>query len=88
MSRCRLPEWELIGGDSSIAEWRVIRVRLQEACGSGGVTIETLEIIEGELPTRAFRLVREWPMMPREELLEDWRLCRENRVAAKIEPLG
>jgi hypothetical protein len=52
------------------------------------VDIETLEIIEGELPTRAFHLVREWAMMHREELLEDWQLCRENRVPAKIEPLG
>lgn len=52
------------------------------------VAIETLEIIEGELPTRAFHLVREWAMMHREELLEDWQLCRENRVPAKIEPLG
>lgn len=52
------------------------------------VDIETLEIIEGELPTRAFHLVREWAMMHREELMEDWRLCRENRVPARIEPLG
>jgi len=52
------------------------------------VDIETLEIIEGELPTRAFHLVQVWAMMHREELLEDWRLCRENRVSAKIEPLG
>ena len=27
-------------------------------------------------------------MMHREELLEDWRLCRENAVPAKIEPLA
>jgi hypothetical protein len=31
-------------------------------------------------------LVQEWAMI-REELLEDWRLCRENTVPAKIEPL-
>jgi hypothetical protein len=52
------------------------------------IDIETLEIIEGELPTRAFHLVREWAMMHKEELREDWRLCRENRVPAKIDPLG
>lgn len=52
------------------------------------VAIETLAILEGELPARAFHLVREWAMMHREELLEDWRLCRENRAPAKIEPLG
>jgi hypothetical protein len=27
-------------------------------------------------------------MIHREELLEDWRLCWENRSSAKIEPLG
>jgi hypothetical protein len=32
-------------------------------------------------------LVREWAMIHREELLEDWRLCRENSRPAKIDPL-
>jgi hypothetical protein len=32
-------------------------------------------------------LVKEWAMMHREELLDDWRLCRENSVPAKIDPL-
>lgn len=31
------------------------------------VDIETLEIIEGELPTRAFHLVREWAIVPRKQ---------------------
>jgi len=51
------------------------------------VAIETLEIIEGELPSRALILVREGAMMHREELREDWRLCRTNSVPEKIEPL-
>jgi hypothetical protein len=32
-------------------------------------------------------LVEEWAMIHREELLEDWRRCRENALPAKIEPL-
>jgi len=51
------------------------------------VAIETLEIIEGELPSRALILVREGAMMHREELREDWRLCRTNSVPEKIDPL-
>ena len=52
------------------------------------IDIGTLEVIEGNLPNRAFNLVREWAMIHRGELLEDWRLCRENRAPAKIEPLS
>ena len=51
------------------------------------VDIVTLEVIEGELPTRALRLVAEWAMIRREELMEDWRLCREKLPPAQIEPL-
>jgi hypothetical protein len=52
------------------------------------VAIETLEVMEGELPSRALILVREWAMIHREELREDWRLCRMNAVPEKIEPLA
>ncbi len=52
------------------------------------IEIASLDILEGDLPTRALSLVREWAMMHREELLEDWRLCRENAAPARIEPLS
>jgi hypothetical protein len=52
------------------------------------VNIGTLEIIEGELPHRALNLVQEWAMIHREELLEDWRFCREKTAPPKIEPLA
>jgi hypothetical protein len=32
-------------------------------------------------------LVQEWAMIHKEELLEDWRLCRANAPPAKVEPL-
>jgi hypothetical protein len=42
----------------------------------------------GPTATPTLNLVREWAMMHREELLEDWRFCRENTVPMKIEPLA
>ena len=52
------------------------------------IDIDTRDVIEGKLPRRALNLVQEWAMIHREELLEDWRLCRENVSPAKIEPLA
>jgi Domain of unknown function (DUF4160) len=49
--------------------------------------IESLAVLEGELPARALRLVAEWAGAHRMELMEDWRLCRANATPAKIEPL-
>jgi len=52
------------------------------------IEIATLNILEGTLPGRALKLVQEWATMHREELLDDWRLCRENSPPARIEPLS
>jgi len=52
------------------------------------IEIATLNILEGALPGRALNLVQEWAMMHKEELLEDWRLCRQNAPPARIEPLS
>jgi hypothetical protein len=52
------------------------------------IAIDTLEVIEGELPNRALSLVREWATIHREEPREDWALCRTNAVPAKIQPLA
>ena len=51
------------------------------------ISLETLEIIEGTLPARSLSLIQEWAIIHREELLEDWRLCRQNAAPAKIDPL-
>jgi hypothetical protein len=51
------------------------------------IDLGTLEVMEGQLPRRCLSLVREWAMIHREELREDWRLCRENAQPAKIDPL-
>ena len=52
------------------------------------IAIGTLAIIEGQLPRRALNLVQEWAMIHREQLLDDWRLCRGNKPPTRIEPLA
>ena len=51
------------------------------------VEIATGEIIDGELPRRAARLVREWTALHRDELEENWRLAREKRPLGRVTPL-
>ena len=51
------------------------------------VNIETGEIMEGSFPRRAMALVREWRLLHREELLEDWRLAELRKPLNKIDPL-
>ncbi len=51
------------------------------------IDIETLNVIEGQLPRRALDLVKEWANLHHGELIEDWRLCRENSQPARIDPL-
>jgi hypothetical protein len=52
------------------------------------IEIATLKVLEGELPARALKLVQEWAMMHREDLSDNWRLCRQNAPPAPIEPLS
>ena len=51
------------------------------------IDIGTRSVVKGELPRRALELVQEWAMIHRAELLDNWRLCRENATPGKIEPL-
>lgn len=51
------------------------------------VSIETLEILEGELTARLFKLVTEWAILHQVELMEDWELARDNQTLQKISPL-
>lgn len=48
----------------------------------------TGEVIEGELPTRAERLVAEWASMHRAELEENWHRCERRVPLAPVEPLS
>jgi hypothetical protein len=51
------------------------------------IDVGTLQVLQGQLPSRCLSLVQEWAMIHKEALLEDWWLCRENNPPAKIEPL-
>jgi hypothetical protein len=48
------------------------------------IDIETFAIIRGELPRRELELAQEWAMIHREELIENWRWCRENLPPEKV----
>ena len=51
------------------------------------VDIQTLEVIKGKMPRRAFALVIEWALLHRKELIEDWKLCETRKTPKKIKPL-
>lgn len=49
--------------------------------------IATGERIDGELPARAERMVREWASLHRPELESNWRRCEERVPLKSVEPL-
>ena len=51
------------------------------------IEIETLRILEGNLPPRALGLVIEWASQHRNELMQNWALAKNNQSPVKIEPL-
>jgi hypothetical protein len=48
------------------------------------VAIETGETIEGELPKKVAHLVKEWTLVRREQLRENWRRARAGERLEKI----
>ena len=51
------------------------------------VAIADGRMMNGALPARAARLVREWVALHRAELLEDWELSKQYQTLKRIEPL-
>ena len=51
------------------------------------VGIATGELIDGELPPRAVRLVREWALMHQPELEANWQRAERMQLLEPIEPL-
>jgi len=51
------------------------------------IDIQTLRIIEGDLPRRAKAMVIEWASEHRDELMENWNLAREMCELKNIKPL-
>lgn len=50
------------------------------------VDVET-EVVHGDFPKRALRLVLEWLDLHKDELIEDWNLVHSGRPAKRIAPL-
>ncbi|MCA9934890.1 MAG: DUF4160 domain-containing protein [Ardenticatenaceae bacterium] len=50
-------------------------------------TIETLEVLRGELPRRAHSMVVEWATLYRNELRDNWSRAREMQSLENIDPL-
>lgn len=53
----------------------------------GVISINTLELIEGDLPRRALALVLEWATLHRKELSADWDKAQKGLPLDAIEPL-
>ena len=51
------------------------------------IDIETLEILGGSLPDRAYRLVREWATLHQDELRLSWERARAGLPLERIDPL-
>ena len=51
------------------------------------ISIDTLEVIGGDLPSRALGLVYEWAGKHRAELREAWKRATNLEPTGKIEPL-
>lgn len=51
------------------------------------ISIKTGEMIEGKLPPRAAKLVKDWMRKHKKELLENWKLAQEHKKLRTIKPL-
>lgn len=54
---------------------------------AAAIAIDPLQLVEGKISPRVARLVREWASMHREELAENWALCRAGEQPRRIAPL-
>jgi uncharacterized membrane protein len=52
------------------------------------IELVTLRVINGSLPSRALRLVREWARLHEPELAENWELAQALEPLLAIEPLA
>lgn len=52
------------------------------------VSIQSLEIIEGELSSKEFKLIQEWATIHQNKLMDNWELARNNQPLNKIAPLN
>jgi hypothetical protein len=55
---------------------------------SAQVELGSLEILNGSLPPRALRLIREWARLHPDELAENWALAQALEPLVPIDPLA
>lgn len=51
------------------------------------VSIEELEVVEGEMPSKQLKMLLGWAAFHQEELRENWELARAQQELFAIEPL-
>ena len=51
------------------------------------ITIEDLRVANGEIPTRAERMVRRWASIHQDELVDAWNSVMNHESPGKIAPL-
>lgn len=51
------------------------------------IGIRPLRVLVGDLPPRVLGFITEWAALHETELLEDWRLAREQQPLRRIAPL-
>lgn len=51
------------------------------------VSVETLEVIQGEIPQRAYGMVLEWAALYRNEIRDNWERARAGSELLVIKPL-
>ncbi|MCL2661375.1 MAG: DUF4160 domain-containing protein [Acidobacteriaceae bacterium] len=51
------------------------------------IDIQTLEIMNGQLPRTALSLVQQWGKQHQNELMENWDLCVQMQLPKSITPL-
>jgi hypothetical protein len=54
---------------------------------NASLDVRSLQVLEGELPTRVRGMVVEWAVQHRAELLLNWRRMRTNTPPERIAPL-
>ena len=51
------------------------------------VSIDELEVLDGAMPSKQFKMLLGWAAFHQEELRENWELARKNQELFSIEPL-
>ncbi len=54
---------------------------------SAVISIDTCEIISGELPPKQAKLVTAWAELHKDALIADWQLAAQGELPFKIQPL-